>query len=195
MPASSATGSVSAGSTSQPPSGVTTTAAISIDAARPSMPLTALVARHAVGEHDVEGEEHGVRERERHAQRLAGEAHVGEQVHARHGERERAEVARGARAERRERDHREELDRRDRAERQPVDGQVEAAVHERQHGAPGRAAAAARRRRAARARARAAARRRRRAPRRRSAARPRRARPRGRTAAPRTPARGSGTRR
>jgi hypothetical protein len=38
-PASSATGSVSAGAAAQPASGVTTTSAISIDAARPSMPL------------------------------------------------------------------------------------------------------------------------------------------------------------
>ena len=39
MPARSATGTVNAGRASQPPIGVTTTAAISIAAARPSMPL------------------------------------------------------------------------------------------------------------------------------------------------------------
>ena len=42
-----------------------------------------------------------------------------------------------ASAQRRERDHGQELDRGDRAERQAVDGEVEAAVHERQHAAPG----------------------------------------------------------
>ena len=39
-PAASATGSVSAGSAAQPASGVATASATSIDAARPSMPLT-----------------------------------------------------------------------------------------------------------------------------------------------------------
>ena len=38
-PASRATGSVTAGAAAQPASGVTTTSAISIEAARPSMPL------------------------------------------------------------------------------------------------------------------------------------------------------------
>ena len=40
MPASSATGSANAGAACQPPIGVTATAAISIAAARPSMPLS-----------------------------------------------------------------------------------------------------------------------------------------------------------
>ena len=39
IPAASATGSTSAGTASQPPSGVATTHAISIAAASPSMPL------------------------------------------------------------------------------------------------------------------------------------------------------------
>jgi hypothetical protein len=40
IPATSATGSVKAGSASQPAIGVTTTKAISIDSASPSMPLS-----------------------------------------------------------------------------------------------------------------------------------------------------------
>ena len=45
--------------------------------------------RHAVREHDVGGEQAGVGERERDAERLALEVHAGEQVDAGHGERER----------------------------------------------------------------------------------------------------------
>ena len=41
------------------------------------------------GEHDVEREQRRVGERERDAERLACELHVGEQVDARHRERER----------------------------------------------------------------------------------------------------------
>ena len=91
----------------------------------------------AVGEHDVQREQPGVGEREREAERLRGELHVGEQVDARHRERQGGEVARRACAERRERDDRQELDRGDRAEREPVDRRVEADVHQRQDRAPG----------------------------------------------------------
>ena len=101
------------------------------------MPLDLLALRDPVAEHDVRGEEHGVRERERDAERLALEPDVGEEVDAADGECERGGVPPRPRAERGERDHRQELDRRDRAERQPVDREVEADVHHRQHGAPG----------------------------------------------------------
>ena len=94
MPAASATGSTSAGSASQPPIGVTTTSAISIEAPRPSIPLDALALRDPVAEDDVRGEEDGVRERERDADRLALELDVGEQVDAADGERERGGVPR-----------------------------------------------------------------------------------------------------
>ena len=47
------------------------------------------------------------------------------------------DVAPRAHPERGEHDHRQELDRRDRGQRQPVDRRVEAAVHDRQHEAPG----------------------------------------------------------
>ena len=79
MPAASATGSSRAGTAAQPASGVTTTAATSIEAARPSMPLA---PRDAVAEHDVEREQPGVGEGERDAERLALEPHVREQVDA-----------------------------------------------------------------------------------------------------------------
>ena len=69
-------------------------------------------------EHDVEGEQGSVREREGDADRLALELDVGEQVDAGDRERERGGVARRARAERGEADHGQELDRGDRAERQ-----------------------------------------------------------------------------
>jgi hypothetical protein len=94
------------------------------------------LAGDAVGEHDVEREQDRVGEGERHPQRLAGELDVGEQVDPGHGEHQGANVARRTRAERGEHDDREELDRGDGAERQAVDGQVEAAVHHRQHHAP-----------------------------------------------------------
>ena len=90
-----------------------------------------------VGEHDVQREERGVGERERQAQRLGDELHVGEQVDARHRERQRRQVARRTRADRGERDDRQELDRGDGAEREPVDRHVEADVHQREDGTPG----------------------------------------------------------
>jgi len=89
-----------------------------------------------VGQHDVEREQHGVGERQGHAERLSLQAHVGEQVDPRHGYQERHGVAGGARTQCRERHHRQELDRGDRAQRQPIDGDVEAAVHQRQDRAP-----------------------------------------------------------
>ena len=94
------------------------------------------MAGRPVGEHDVEREQAGVGERQRDPERLALEAHPGEQVDADDGEHQRGGVARRAGAEGGERDHRQELDRRDGAERQPVDGDVEAAVHDREDGAP-----------------------------------------------------------
>ena len=191
-PAASTTGSVSAGTAAQPPIGVATRSATSIDrteridSARPGEP------GDAVPEHDVEREEGGVREREGDAERLPGEHDVCEQVDAEDCERQRGAVPPGARPERREHDHGQELDRGDRAERQPVDREVEAAVHDAEHGAPrdDRAALGAAERRPTPATDVARARRRRRRPR--SAARRRRAAPGGRRAAPRTPARGSG---
>ena len=57
------------------------------------MPLTSLVLRHAVGEHDVEREQHRVGERQGHPERLAGELDVGEQVHAGHRDQQGGEVA------------------------------------------------------------------------------------------------------
>ena len=75
----------------------------------------------AVADHDVGGEEGGVDEGERHAQRIALQGDVGQQVDAGNREGERAEVARRAGAEGGQDDHGEELDRRDGAQRQPVD--------------------------------------------------------------------------
>jgi len=91
----------------------------------------------AVGEHDVEGEQGGVRAGQRERERLVADVHAGEQRHAGRRERERDGVARRARAERRERDDGEELDGRDGAQREAVDGEVEAAVHRCEDGAPG----------------------------------------------------------
>ena len=85
-----------------------------------------------MAEHDVEREEAGVGEREDEAERLAADAHAGQQVDAGHGEHERRPVAPRPRAQGREDDHGQELDRGDRAQRQPVDREVEAAVHDRE---------------------------------------------------------------
>ena len=101
----------------QPPSGVATTQAISIAAASPSMPLIPGMLGDPVGEDDVEREERGVGEGERHPDGLGGELDVGEQVHAAHGEDERRPLRERPRADRREHDHRQELDRRHGPER------------------------------------------------------------------------------
>ena len=100
-------------------------------------PADALALRDAVAEDDVRGEEDGVRQRERNADRLALELDVGEEVDAADCECQRGGVPPRPRAECGERDYGQEFDRRDRAERQPVDRQVEAHVHHRQDGAPG----------------------------------------------------------
>jgi hypothetical protein len=90
----------------------------------------------AVAEDDVAGEQRGVGEGDQHAERLGHQPHVGQQPHARHRQREGEPVAHRAGAERGQDDHGQELDGRHRAQRQAVDGQVEAAVHDRQHGPP-----------------------------------------------------------
>ena len=93
MPAASATGSVKAGTAAQPAIGVTADqrdqhrAGQAVDPAIPG-------PRDPVGEHDVGGEQAGVGQRERDAERLALELHAGEQVDAGDGERERGGVAR-----------------------------------------------------------------------------------------------------
>ena len=82
-----------------------------------------------MGENDVQREQGRVGERECDPDRFACESHVGEDVDAGHCERQGETVAAPADADCREQDHGQELDRRDRAERQPVDREVEAAVH------------------------------------------------------------------
>ena len=84
-----------------------------------------------MGEHDVDGEECGVREREGHPDRLAFELDVRQQIDADNRETERRGVPGRSGAERGQQDHGQELDRRDSPERQPVDGDVEAHVHHR----------------------------------------------------------------
>jgi Lrp/AsnC family transcriptional regulator, leucine-responsive regulatory protein len=86
-----------------------------------------------VGEHDVEGEQPRVAERQRHAERLAAQLDRDEREHPAHGEHKRQPVARRADAHRREHDHRQELNRGHSPERQPCDPLVEAAVHDREH--------------------------------------------------------------
>jgi hypothetical protein len=93
--------------------------------------------RHPVAENDVEREQDGVGRGEGEAERLRDQADVREQVHPRDGEDEREEVAAAARADRGQDDDGKELDRGDGAEWQPVDGQVEQAVHHREHRGPG----------------------------------------------------------
>ena len=97
-----------------------------------------------MGEHDVDGEESRVGERESDAYRLAVELHVGQQVDTADGQREREGIPSGARAGGREKDDGEELDRGHRPEGEAVDRDVEADVHpcederEPDHGSPGR---------------------------------------------------------
>ena len=146
----------------------------------------------AIGKHDVEREEDGVGERERHAERLDGDLDAGHEVDPDHRERERCEVAARARSQRRQADDRQELDRRDRRQRLPADREIEAAVHQREDAPPGQRADDGRRDRGRRTRARGGARRRRSGPPKRCAATRRRAPPRVRTAARRRTGRGSG---
>ena len=135
MPAASATGSSSAGAALEPRERRHDDHRDEHRRREPVDRSQLAAAGDAVREHDVAGEEHGVGDRERDAERLPSESHVDQQVHTDHRERERGEVAQRADAERGERDHRQELDRRDRAQRQPVDGEVEADVHHREHDA------------------------------------------------------------
>ena len=93
-----------------------------------------------MAEHDVEGEEHRVRERERDPERLGLELDVREQVDAGDRQQQGGAVPQGPRPEGGERDHRQELDRRDRPERQPVDREVEAARSSQRAPRPRRAA-------------------------------------------------------
>jgi Lrp/AsnC family leucine-responsive transcriptional regulator len=90
-----------------------------------------------VPEHDVEREQRRVDRGQPDAPRFGDQAHVGEQVHAADGQHERGAVAQRARRDGGEHDHRQELDGGDGAQRQPVDRQVEAAVHHREDGSPG----------------------------------------------------------
>jgi hypothetical protein len=102
----------------------------------PVHPAPRAAPRRAVREHDVAGKQDRVRECERESERPRGELDVGQHVHARDGEPERAEVAWCASADSRERDHGQELDCGDGAERQPRDRLVERAVHRREHEPP-----------------------------------------------------------
>ena len=152
------------------------------------------LAREPVREHDVDGEERGVRERERDADGLALELHVGQQVDAGDGEPEReTRCAPSARPAAASSDDGQELDRRDRAERQRGRSRRRSTRSSPRRRRRARRTSPPRRRgRAARARATAAARARRSRPRSRSGARRRRAARRGRRGARRTPGRGSG---
>ena len=100
-------------------------------------PTERRLPRDAVAQDDVEGEEAGIREREREAEWLDDEEHVGEEVDAGDRDEKRERVAGGPCSEGGERDHRQELDRSDRPERQPLDREVEAAVHDAERGAEG----------------------------------------------------------
>ncbi len=93
--------------------------------------------RQVVSDDDVGGEQRRVREREGEAERGRVQLDVGEHSGAGHGQDERGRVARPPSAKCGERDHRDELDRGDGPEREPVDRQVEAAIHRGEHAAPG----------------------------------------------------------
>ncbi len=96
----------------------------------PVEPFEPRDARHAVCEHDVRGEEDGVRECEGDADGLGLELDVGQQVDAEHGQPERRAVPSRSGAYGGKRDDGKELDRRHRSQRQRVDGDVEARVHD-----------------------------------------------------------------
>jgi len=91
-----------------------------------------------VGEHDVGGEERGVREREADPGRAAGDLDMRQQVHAGGRRGDGDPVVAGARAGDGERDRPQELDGGDRRERQAIDGEVEADVHAGEDGAEAR---------------------------------------------------------
>ena len=133
IPARSATGSTSAGSAAQPAERRDDHHRDEHRRGEPVDPGHRAVPRDTMREDDVEGEERRVREREGDADRLRLELDVGEEVDAADREDERGAVPQRARPESGEPDHRQELDRGHRAERQPVDGDVEADVHHREH--------------------------------------------------------------
>jgi len=86
-------------------------------------------------EHDVEGEQRGVGERPSKGCGVAVDADIGEQVDAGAGKCEGGEVPAGSAPDEGEQDRPCELDCGDGAEWEPVDGDVEAVVHQREHGA------------------------------------------------------------
>jgi Lrp/AsnC family leucine-responsive transcriptional regulator len=87
-----------------------------------------------MGEDDVGGEQRSVRERERDSDRLALETDMREQIDACCSRDDRHDVARRAGADGREDDRADELDRRNRGQRQPVDRDIEADVHQGEDG-------------------------------------------------------------
>ena len=98
-------------------------------------PVQGGAAGDPVREDDVRREQAGVGEAEQDPDRLRDEADVGQQVHTARRRGDRGEVASHARAGRGQRDRPDELDRGDRRERQVVDRDVEAGVHDREDGA------------------------------------------------------------
>ena len=98
--APSSSGSVSAGRASRMPIGNEKTAAISIAAREPVDAGRAAIGRDAVAEHDVEHEQRAIGEGEQVAERLARDAHVGQQIDAGHRRDQRREIARRAQARR-----------------------------------------------------------------------------------------------
>ena len=137
MPAASATGSVERGQHGPAPERGDDHGRDQHRCARASMPAPAPRSATRRAEDDVDREQHGVGGGEDHAERLAGEHDVREQIDACRRPSRARQVARGAGAERRQHDHGQELDRGDGAQRQAVDRAVEQAVHQGEHRAPG----------------------------------------------------------
>ena len=141
-----ATGSAKAGTASTIPTGSATTRATSIDKRQA---VDAVQSGRAVGrparragrdpvpEDDVRREEPGVGHCETDAERIVDQPHLGQQVDTADGEQQRGTVAHGPGAGGGQRHDRQELDGRDGRQRQPVDRQVEAAVHRGEHRPPG----------------------------------------------------------
>ena len=95
----------------------------------PVDPLRAAILGDAMAEDDIEHEERAVREGEDEAERLTGEAHIGQEPDSRHRERERDDIAPRARADGGQGNRAEELQRANGAQRQARDGEIEAGVH------------------------------------------------------------------
>jgi Lrp/AsnC family transcriptional regulator, leucine-responsive regulatory protein len=88
-------------------------------------------ARYRVADHDIDGEQRGVGDRQKHSELVARPLETDKQESAGDRDDEGGDVADGSHANERYGDGRDKLDRGDGRERQAVDGEIKPGIHER----------------------------------------------------------------